>query len=158
MSYLFGSILAVEKDDIVMMAILTVIVVLSVHIWYREILAVSYDREYASLRGIPDKKIYTAILVLASLTVVVAIKVVGLILVIALMSVPTYISERISGSLYSMMMLSALLSVLFTIGGLILSYRFDLTSGACIILLSTVAMALFTIAEKIFGKRGSSIS
>ncbi len=148
MSYLFGSILAVSKSDIIYMALLTVAVLLFVHRFYKEILAVSYDSEYASLRGINAKFFYTAILMLSALAVVVAIKVVGLILVIALMSIPTYIAEQISDSLYTMMLKSALLSAIFTIIGLIISYQFDITSGASIILTSAAALGLFAVLKK----------
>jgi len=79
MSYLFGSILAVSSQDIVYMGGLLAIIITIMLFWYRDILAVSYDSEYATLRGINVKFFYTLILVLSALTVVVAIKVVGLI-------------------------------------------------------------------------------
>ena len=152
MSYLFGSILAVSKTDLTFMATLLIVILLFVHIFYREILATSYDSEYATLRGINAKAFFVAILILSALAVVVAIKVVGLILVIALMSIPTYIAELISNSLYGMMIKSALLSTVFTISGLIISYIFDITSGASIILVSACALIIFLIFRKILKK------
>ena len=149
MSYLFGSILAVSREDLLFMAILLIATLLFVHRYYREILAVSYDSEYASLRGINAKLFFTLILIFSALAVVVAIKVVGLILVIALMSIPTYIAEQVSNSLYKMMFIAALLSTLFTLIGLILSYNFDLSSGASIILTAASSLLLFIIVRKI---------
>ncbi len=143
MSYLFGSIMAVSSSDIWIMSVLLVAILLFVHIWYREILAVSYDSEYASLRGIRSHLFYTLILVLSALSVVVAIKVVGLILVIAMMTIPTFIAEKMSRSLYMMMILSALFALIFTMVGLVISYIFDLTSGATIILTAAVGMGLY---------------
>jgi len=145
MSYLFGSILAVSREDLIFMSILVVVILLFIHRYYKEILAVSYDSEYASLRGINAKLFFTLILIFSALTVVVAIKVVGLILVIALMTIPTYIAEQeqISTSLYGMMIKSALLSTFFTIIGLIISYQFDITSGASIILVSATFLLIF---------------
>jgi len=154
MSYLFGSIMAVSRSDIITTTILLAVVLLFVLHKYREILAVSYDSDYASLRGINSQLYYTAILVLSALTVVVAIKVVGLILIIAMMTIPTHIAEQISRSLIGMMLISAILSLLFTISGLALSYYFDLTSGATIILISAVAMGLFYIFKFFLSKRG----
>ena len=151
MSYLFGSILAVSKQDLIFMAILAIVVLIFIHKYYKEILAVSYDSEYAMLRGINAKLFFTFILILSALTVVVAIKVVGLILVIALMTIPTYIAEQISSSLYGMMLKSALLSCIFTIIGLIISYQFDITSGASIILTSAVGLSLFIVFKKLKG-------
>ncbi len=149
MSYLFGSILAVSNDDILYISILTAIVIFILTFWYRDILAVSYDSEYASLRGINVKFFYTLILVLSALTVVVAIKVVGLILVIALLTIPIYIAEKLSTSLAKMMIVSGILSSLFTFAGLWLSYSYDITSGASIIIVSAIALMIFLVFWKI---------
>jgi len=148
MSYLFGSILAVTTQDIIYMSILAVVVLFVIHRYYKEILATSYDSEYASLKGINSKFFFTLILVLSALTVVVAIKVVGLILVIALMTIPTYISEQISTTLYQMMIKSALISTIFNIIGLIISYKYDITSGAAIILTSALFLIVFMLVKR----------
>lgn len=143
MSYLFGSILAVSHSDLWFMGGLLALIVFIMTFWYREILAVSYDSEYASLRGINVKFFYTLILVLSALTVVVAIKVVGLILVIALLTIPVYIAEKLSTTLYMMMILSGVFSALFTLSGLWFSYEYDIASGASIILVSALTLFLF---------------
>ncbi len=145
MSYLFGSILAVSKEDIYFISTLLVAIILIITFWYRDILAVSYDSQYAQLRGINVKFFYTLILVMSALTVVVAIKVVGLILVIALLTIPIYIAEKLSQSLLSMMIISGILSSIFTIIGLYLSYSFDISSGASIIMVSALSLGLFSI-------------
>ena len=94
-------------------------------------------------------KLYcTLILVLSALTVVIAIKVVGLILVIALLTIPIYIGQKISNSLAQMMILSGILSSIFTLIGLYISYSYDITSGASIILTSAVALLLYLVIEK----------
>ena len=155
MSYLFGSILAVSREDLWFMGGLLGVILLVIHRWYRQILALSYDPEYAELRGIPVRLFYTLILILSALTVVVAIKVVGLILVIALMTIPTHIAERSSSTLYGMMLLSGGLASLFTFAGLLLSYRFDLTSGACIILVGASVLVLFEAGRFVKRKLGS---
>jgi len=153
MSYLFGSILAVERSDLYFMGGLLIVILAVIHLFYREILAVSYDSNYAELRGIPAKYIYTLILILSALSVVASIKVVGLILVIALMSIPTYIAEKHTSTLYTMMMLSGVLATIFTLIGLYLSYNFNLTSGATIILVSALGLILDLIVQKVLIKR-----
>ncbi len=145
MSYLFGSILAVDSNDIYFMVGLLILTIIIVVIWYRDILAVSYDMEYAMLRGIDVKKFYTLILVLSALSVVVAIKVVGLILVIALFTIPVYIAQRISKSLWVMMIIASIISLIASLIGLFLSYSFNLTSGASIILINAFIFILFLI-------------
>ena len=147
MSYLFGSILAVSHEDLYYMGGLLALIIFIMVFWYRDILAVSYDSEYASLRGINVRFFYTLILVLSALTVVVAIKVVGLILVIALLTIPVYIAEKLSNTLYMMMILSGLFSSIFTLIGLSVSYFYDISSGACIILISAFSLFLFIIVS-----------
>ncbi len=143
MSYLFGSILAVNREDLYFISALLIAILLVVSFWYRDILAVSYDSEYASLRGVNVKLFYTLVLVLSALTVVVSIKIVGLILVIALLTIPVYMAEKLSSTLASMMFISSIFSLLFTLIGLYLSYTYNLTSGASIILVAALFLLLF---------------
>lgn len=145
MSYLFGSILAVSTQDLYFMGTLLIVVVLIVTLRYRDILAVSYDAQYASLRGVNVPFFYTLILILSALTVVVAIKVVGLILVIALLTIPVYIAEKLASSLFRMMFLSGLFASCFTLMGLFLSYNYNLSSGASIIIVSALSLGLFLL-------------
>jgi zinc transport system permease protein len=149
MSYLFGSILAVSQNDLYFMATLLATIIFIMIFWYRDILAVSYDSEYASLRGINVRFFYTLILVLSALTVVVAIKVVGLILVIALLTIPVYIAEKLSNTLYIMMILSGIFSSIFTLIGLAVAYEYDVASGASIILVSALSLFIFLGINKI---------
>jgi len=148
MSYLFGSLLAVTLTDVYYMSGLLLLVITILVVFYRDILAVSYDSEYARLRGINTKFFYTLILVLSSLTIVISIKVVGLILVIALLTIPIYIAGFFAKNLFSMMLLSAVLSIFFTLSGLTLSYNFDLSSGPSIIIVSSLCAFIVYIYMK----------
>ncbi len=139
MSYLFGSIIAVSNDDINFLFILDIFILLCISLFYKQILAVSYDSEFASLRGVSVKFFYTLILILAALSVVAAIKVVGLILVIALLTIPTYLAETFSNKLSKMMLISSILAIIFTLFGLVISYYTNISSGASIILVSVLA-------------------
>jgi len=148
MSYLFGSIIAVPTSDIWYMLGLDVVIVLLVTFFYREFLAISYDSEFAKLRGINIKFFYTLLLILAALTVVAAIKVVGLILVIALLTIPTYLAEIFSNTLSKMMILSSILATFFTIMGLSISYLYDISSGASIILVAVSCLVLVKLFKR----------
>ena len=141
-SYLFGSIIAVSSQDLIFMSLLDIFILLIVIFFYKQILAVSYDSEFATLRGINVKFFYTLILILAALCVVAAIKAVGLILVIALSTIPTYLAESFSSKLSTMMIISSILATIFTILGLIVSYSYDISSGASIILVAVVVLAI----------------
>lgn len=142
LSYLFGSIIAVSNDDLIYMTTLDVFIVCTVVFFYKQILAVSYDSEFATLRGINVKFFYTLILILAALCVVAAIKAVGLILVIALLTIPTYLAESFASRLSTMMVISSILATIFTILGLVVSYIYDISSGASIIMVAVIILAV----------------
>jgi zinc transport system permease protein len=149
MSYLFGSILSVNSNDIIFMSSIFILIILLLVFFYRDILAVSYDSAYANIRGVQTKIFYTLILIIASISIVIAIKIVGLILVIALLSIPTFIAEKFASSLLNMMIYSSCFSIFFTLSGLVLSYSYDLSSGPSIILISSSSMILVILYEKI---------
>jgi zinc transport system permease protein len=148
-SYLFGSILAVPESDIFFMVPLDIIIVLSVVILYKELLAMSYDEEFAFIAGIPVRLLYFSLLGMTALCVVMVIRVVGLILVIALLTIPPYIAEKHTGSLGKMMALACLLGILFTVSGLWLSFNYNLTSGATIVMVAAVAFFISQAFEMI---------
>lgn len=145
MSYLFGSILTVPRIDLWTALALDAIILVFVLLFYRELLAISFDTEYASLRGVPVAFLHFTLLCIAALTVVLTIRVVGLILVIALLTIPPYIAERFSVSLGRMMIYSFIGSSLFSLVGLWISFTYNITSGASIIMVATIAFFLFTI-------------
>lgn len=153
MSYLFGSILTVPYSDLVLMTVLDVIILGVIFFYYRDILALSHDEDFALTVGVPTQVLYFVLLALIALTTVVIIRVVGLILVIALLAVPPYIAEHRSSSLAKMMLISTGLSLFFVLSGLYLSYRFNLTSGAAIIAVSIVIFALDFLTGRFKRKR-----
>ena len=136
MSYLFGSILTVSRVELLQMAAMGVLILAMVGYFYQEFLALSYDQEFARLRGVPVTALYILLLCMLALSIVMIIRVVGLILVMALLTIPPSIAEKYAGSLWVMMLVSVLLSSLFILTGLWLSYALNLTSGATIILVA----------------------
>jgi len=150
MSYLFGSILAVPRSDIWLMLVLDAVILLIVVLFYKDFLAISFDEEFARAMGVPVKLLYSLLLAMIALFVVMVVRVVGLILVIALLSIPPYIAEKYSLSMKSMMFTSCLLSIVFVALGLGISYFFNLTSGASIIM---VAASCFFISPIFAGLR-----
>lgn len=145
MSYLFGSILAVPGSDIALMGALDVVIILAVAVVYKELLAVSFDEEFASVLGVPVERLYLLLLGLVALTAVMAMRVVGLILTIALLTIPAAVSRQFTAHLGKMMALSSFLGAAFTLAGLWLSYAFDLTPGATIVMVSGAAFALSSL-------------
>ena len=156
MSYLFGSILTVPGSDLVMMLIMGVLITFLVAYYYQDMLALSYDEEFAKIRGVPVKSLYFTMIAMLAVSIVMVIQVVGLILVIALLTIPPFIVERHAKTLLQMMVGSSVLGALFTVAGLWLSYRYDLTSGASIILVSGVAFFLSQLMARIPSGTGKS--
>ena len=148
MSYLFGSILSISKEDICFMISIDIAVVLFVTVFYRTIVSISFDREFANLKGINTAFFYTLYLVLGALSIVASERVVGLILVIALFSIPSFISGNFAKSLFKMMVYSTVLSIVFILSGLYISYMFDITSGASIILVSSTVFFILLLFSK----------
>jgi zinc transport system permease protein len=152
MSYLFGSILAVPGTDIYFMLALNVVILLVVLIFYKEFLAMSYDEEFSFVVGIPVKALYFLLLGMIAFSVVMIIRVVGLILVIALLSIPPYIAEKYTTSLGKMMIFSSLLGMLFILMGLWVSYRYNLASGATIIMVAGLAFFISLSTDFLKGR------
>lgn len=153
MSYLFGSILAVPDSDIWWMIGLSITTLSAGVFFYRDLLAISYDDEFARLRGVPVNLIYFLFIGLVAVSIVIIIRVVGLILVIALLTIPPYIAEKYSRSLAQMMMFSTLLAILFNLSGLWLAYTYNLTSGATIILVAATAFFISMIIDLLLNKK-----
>lgn len=152
MSYLFGSILTVPDSDIWLMLAVGAIIICVVIYFYNDYLALSYDEEFAQIRGIHVKSLYFLLIALLAVSVVMIIRVVGLILVIALLTIPPYIVEKYSKSLIKMMIFSSVLSAIFTVSGLWLSFTFNLTCGASIILVAAFGFLISIAIERIIPK------
>ncbi len=149
-SYLFGNILTVTNTDILLMVILDIIIMLFAAVLYKGFLAISFDEEFSVISGVKVNLLYFILLSLVALTVVILIKVVGLILVISLLTIPPSIAKQYTNSLKKMMLLSTLIGILLTFSGLLLSYFFDLASGATIILVSGAAFIVSSIVSKVW--------
>jgi zinc transport system permease protein len=143
MSYLFGSILAVSKISLLFMALLDFIILGTVFLFFKELLGMSYDEEFSLISGVPVALFYYIMILLIAFTVIMLIRVVGLILVIALFTIPASIAEMYTRDLRRMMVIASVLGMFFTVSGLLLSYYCNLTSGATIILVAGVFYLFF---------------
>jgi len=136
--YLFGSILAVTAQDLWITLGLGVVVLLVVGLFYKELLFVTFDAEMAEVTGVPAGRLYFLLLSLVALTVVLSIKVVGIVLVSALIVTPAAAAYQLTEDFRRMMLLAVLIGVASAVGGLLLSYPLNTASGATIVLLATV--------------------
>jgi len=139
-SYLFGNILTVPASDLLLMLCLDIAIVVIVAAFYKEFLALSFDEEYSTVVGIPVEALYLLMLCMIALTVVILLRVVGMILIIALLTIPAALARQFTHDLRKTMVLAIVFGVLITFGGLWLSYVLDLASGATIVLLGGAAL------------------
>jgi zinc transport system permease protein len=142
MTYLFGSILTVALADITLMAIITAVVILVFIFFYRLILFISFDEQYAKTRGVPVYLMKNILISLVALVIVINIKVVGIILLISLMTIPQSIANFFTKTFHWMILYSTGISLLGVILGLFISYYLDIPSGASIIFALVVLFAL----------------
>ena len=153
MSYLFGSILAVSTMDLWLMAGIALLSLVFMLLFYWKLLALSFDQTFATVRNVPVGPLYLAMITLIGLTVVIAMRVVGLIMVIALLTIPPAIANLYLKDMRAIMALSAALSLLFCTIGLIISYVLNFPSGAVIILVAGLAYVLAALIRSLLLRR-----
>ncbi len=148
--YLFGSILAVSASDLWLILGLSLGVILVVALFFKELLFISFDEEMAAVSGLPVRALYFLLLALMALTVIISIKIVGIILVEALLIIPAAAAYQLTRSFGRMMGLSVFFGVASGVAGLLFSYWWDLPSGATIVL---TAGAIFLVCFVLSPKR-----
>jgi zinc transport system permease protein len=135
MSYLFGNVLMVSSADLFVMIALDGALAAIVALYHKQFLAVCFDEEFARIRGVAVSAFYLLLLCLIAVTVVSLIRIVGLILVIALFTLPAASARQFVRSMLGMMIGACVLGALFSVTGLAISFDTNLPSGATIILL-----------------------
>lgn len=149
MVYLFGNILLLSAEDLKVILALDVGVLMIAYGFYHPLLAVCFDEEAAALKGLPVRFLYGLLLVITALTIVLMIRVVGIVLVIALLTLPAAIAGQFVSRLWHMMAVASGLSMIFVLLGLALSYWCNLPSGPAIGLTAAIAYLVITGGRKL---------
>src|SRR5690554_3665190 len=150
MSYLFGNILTVSIAELWWMFILSVIVVLTFLIYYRQILYIAFDEEFARASGLPVNLFNYLTITLVALTVVLNIRVVGIILILSLLTIPQASANLFTKDFKYLLILSSIFAFVGTITGLFISYFLDIPSGATIIFTLVVMFGLLRLYKHLF--------
>ena len=148
MGFLFGSILAVPFETIITMAVLDLLLLGALYRYGQGLTAITFDPEFARARGLPVTGLFYLLVGMTAVAVIMLLQIVGLILVIALLTIPPYIGKRLTRTFSGMMFASALLCFAFCLTGLALAYIFDLSPGAVIISVATAAYGLQLLAQR----------
>jgi len=133
LSYLFGNILMVSGNDLVLMTVLDLFIIISIWLFYYKFLAISFNRELAELKGIHVNMYEFLFLIMTAMTIVLLVNVVGIVLVIALLTLPAATAAHFTDRLSTMIMLAIGLALFFSVGGLAVSYAQDWPTGPTII-------------------------
>jgi len=142
--YLFGSVLAVTAEDLRLSLLLGAVVLLTVGLFFKELLFITFDQEMAHVSGLPAGALYILLLSLMALTIVLSIKVVGIILVSALVVIPAAAAYQLTEDFWRMMVLAVIIGNLSAISGLFLSFWLDTASGATMVLTATLLFFVST--------------
>lgn len=145
LSYLFGSLTTVAPEDLITIAILTLAVLAFALGFSRALFAVCQDEEYARVAGLPVRWLNLMLAVAAAVTVTVAMRVVGVLLISALMVVPVATAQQLTRGFRATLWLAIVLGVAYAVSGVTFSYYADTASGASIVLLAIAGFALVTV-------------
>ncbi len=147
-SFMFGSIVAISDFELVLSIILSLIVVAVTMLLYKETFAIAFDEETAQLSGIPVKAINFILMILTAITVSVASRIVGALMISSLLVIPTATAMLISKSYKQTLILSVVFAEIYTVLGLILSYYLNLRPGGTIVLLGTLVLVIVTMFKR----------
>ena len=152
MTYLFGNILLVSRHEILLILAFAILVLGILGFFFQGIVAVAFDEVFARVQGVRVRLLMSLLLTMIALSVVVLIQVVGIILVVALLTIPPVIALMLFKDLRGVLISSVLVGVAITLGGLVLSFYYDLPSGPAIILLGAALLAVVFALKKLRGE------
>ena len=148
-SYLFGNILAINNTELILLVILSLAVLTTIYFYYWDLFSATFDEEYAKTTGIKINFINSLLTILTALTVVLSIKVVGIMLVSALLILPSVTALQIAKGFKTAIFIGAIVSVISVILGITLSFFLDLPTGATIVMINVLFFGLAVAVKKL---------
>lgn len=141
-NYLFGSVSAVSKNDFLMILAISIFIMVIITLFYKELLTLSFDEEHATVSGIHASRIHFLFIVLTALVIAVSIRIVGVLLVSALMTLPVAAAMRIASSFKQLIVISIIFAEIAVIGGLISGYYLSIPPGGTIVIVSIIILLI----------------
>ncbi len=139
-NYLFGSVSAVSQKDFITILVIAIFILLMVILFYKELFSLSFDEEHATISGVHAKRIHLLFIILTALVIAASIRIVGVLLVSALMTLPVAAGMQIAKGYKQMMLLSILFGELAVIAGLISGYYLSIPPGGTIVVVSIIIL------------------
>lgn len=154
-NYMFGSILALSKDDVTLSIILSIVVLVLYVLFYSKIFAVTFDESFSKATGIRAGLYNMLIALLTAITIVIGMRLMGALLISSLIIFPSLTSMRIFKSFKSVVVSSAVLSVICFLLGIVISYVYSTPAGASIVSVNIIAFLIFSIIGMVIGRSRS---
>lgn len=151
-NYLFGSVSAVSRKDFYTIIVITVIVISLVFLFYKELLTLSFDEEHAVVSGIQANRIHFLFIILTALVIAASIRIVGVLLVSALMTLPVASAMRVAVSFKQLLFFSTLFAQISVILGLVTGYYLNIPPGGTIVMTAIVILLLCLMFNRLKGK------
>ncbi len=148
-SYMFGSIITVTTQDIIILGVFTLICVVGTLLWWRPVMYLAFDRDFAASQGIASRAISYVLIIVVAIAIVLAIRIMGIVLLLSLFTIPTVTANTLTKSYARITLWAAIIAVGGSVGGLIMSYNWEIPPGTCIIFILTMAL----IAAKLLSLR-----
>lgn len=148
--YLFGSVLSVTTSDLITIVGIGVIVLIAIFAFYKELFYLTFDEESAVLSGLPRKRLNLLFMVLVALVIAASMRIVGILLVSAMMTLPVAASLQVARSFSQTLVYAVVFAESAVLGGLVLSYYLDWASGGTIVLFSVIILCLVLLVKKRF--------
>ena len=148
-SYLFGNILLVTPQNIFWLAILTVMLIICSTLWLRRLMYITFDEEYAKSQGVNTSLVAYIMAVVVAIAIVLSIKVMGIILLLSLITIPTVIANAITKDYKRITPLAAIIAVIGNIVGFVLSYEYDIPTGSCIIFILVALLVVVKLLKRL---------
>ncbi len=152
-SYLFGSVTAVSRTDLLVILVISVLVITWIILLYKELFILSFDEEHAKASGIPAKSIHFIFIVMVALVIAASMRIVGILLVSSLMTLPVAASIRIAKGFKQTIFFSILFGEISVLGGLFIAYYLDLAPGGTIVMIAVFILVLTIVCKKFMIKR-----
>jgi zinc transport system permease protein len=153
-SYLFGSVSAVSRTDLWVILVISILVIVVIILLYKELFLLSFDEEHAKASGIPAKSIHFIFIVMVALVIAASMRIVGILLVSSLMTLPVAASIRIAKGFKQTIFLSVLFGELSVLGGLFTAYYLDLAPGGTIVMLAVLILIVAIFYKKMTSRLG----
>lgn len=153
-SYMFGSIVTVTTQDIIILGIFTLLCTVGIILWWRPIMYLAFDREFSASQGIASRLASYLLIVIVAIAIVLAIRIMGIVLLLSLFTIPAVTANTLTKSYAKITLWAAIIAVIGTVGGLFISYNWEIPPGTCIIFILIVAL----IAAKLLSLRSKKLS